>query len=272
MQSLRFIGHKSTATDSNSSIMDNHRNNLSTMAPATATSLGVHNSSPVITTLHPQQQYLQGSSAISNINTFADSGRGTTGPIAVNPILGGSNLGSPTRQSGDGDMMMMSPTSSNNIRLLADTSSAALMNVINNTSAMMINNQQSLVNDSSNSRATCSGNNFNSTSDNYGSSKLLINSLYRKGSRRRRLIQNPWDQLESMGLMSTTNLESLNPRYASRPELFAGHHNFATAGRHLRSTSSGSSNSNVNSDHVYECIDADSIHNYNILTSTHHHR
>lgn len=272
MQSLRFIGHKSaTATDNSiNNIMDSsinnsqHRNNLS-MA-TTATSLGAHHSSsnnPVTTT---QQQYPQGSSVMGhNTNTFADnSNRGTTGPIAINPILANTD-GSPTRSDHTHNGQVMSPTSSNSIRLLADSSSAALMNVINNSSSSMLLNSSLVSNESSNSGNVT---NMAPMSNSEYESKLLINSLYRKGSRRRRLIQNPWDQLESMGLMSTTtNMESINPRYASRPEMCIlssnpGHY----TSRHLRSSSgSSSSNNGLNSDnHVYECIDADSIHNYNI--------
>lgn len=274
MQSLRFIGHKQPATMDSSNIMDisstSHRNNLS-LAPTTATSSGLHhnnNSSNSPVTITQLQQVPRGSSVMGhNTSTFADHGNGTTtGPIAINPILGSDNgvIGSPTR-------------SDNPIRLLADTSSAALMNVINNSAAMMMNNQSNLVSSNDDSTTTTTNlNGGNMTNNSEYESKLLINSLYRKGSRRRRLIQNPWDHLEYMGLMSTANMESINPRYSSRPELFghgSGHYVLGNAGRHLRSSSSGSSSNNVSNldNHVYECIDADSIHNYNIITPGQYH-
>ena len=241
-QSLRFIGHKSmngTETSRGNNLSAGTSGVVQQEYPVatTVTSSGVQQQA-MVTTTPLLQQGQQAMSSVTSNSTFADNG--TTGPIAVNPVLG-TDLLSPTRDN-------VSPT----MRMLADSSSAALVNVINNSSAML---NQNLVNSS---KVSMQNNVPGNMSSSEYESKLLVNSLYRKGSsRRRRLIQNPWDQVESTHhLMS---LESMNPRYASRPELFPGLY----FSRHLR----GSSSNNVNnSDHVYECIDADSVNNYNILS------
>lgn len=230
----------------------------------------------MVTTTQLLQQGQQAMSSVTSNSTFVDNG--TTGPIAVNPILGGTDLLSPTRDYVEGsvegsskkrifpdsssaalitrDNVEVSVEGSPTMRILVDSSSAALMNVINNSCAML---NQNLVNSS---KVSTQNNVPGKMSSSEYESKLLVNSLYRKGSsRRRRLIQNPWDQVESSHHL--VSLESMNPRYASRPELFPGHGTALYLSRHLR----GSSSNNVNnSDHVYECIDADSVNNYNILS------
>jgi hypothetical protein len=128
------------------------------------------------------------------------------------------------------------------------------------------------------SRGTTAGSNVRSSSHHRAPNTAATTTDRRRGN----LISNPW---ETSDHHTALDFESINPRYGSRTQdhqqqrMMSNNTAAGLLSKHLlqphqRNVSSHSSSSNSmsmsgNSDHVYECIDADSVNNFQI--SDYHH-
>jgi len=257
---------------------------MSTGGGQTTTLNWYHNKNSYMTsnlrfTLREGQQ--QGQTVVSNANnnnlnsSTGSSDRkneirtGTTGPIVVNPVLDGDNS-----------------TSDNSM-------SHPLSGVGHSVDNLL---------EASNHSSSSNGSNSPATANNK-MSQMITNSLYRtkaggsgRGRQylhgqlnhqdyiRRNLISNPW---ETNGQSGQNIFESINPRYASRPEILSytsstsrtinGQPLLSMGSHHLLLQdhppfSQGQLNHHHhnqqqqfnNPEHVYECIDAESVNNFNL--------
>ena len=284
-----ITNNSSSSTNNNSTCSSN--NSSSTITTSAVGSSGFSNNRlQQHQQLHQQQPAQQRNNNSLSCSSFSvDDNNCTTGPVIVNPLISpcdddddadGNSFGvNDDADDGDGDDGVPSPVNES---------------AFNPSSGLFSHHESMMGSSSSKPNVIFNGSSLVNACNDYESRMQLVNSLYQSKTRvrssshnrttdqRRRgvgnLISNPWAQDPNAVL----DFESLNPRYGSRPEISGSsnarsaaatphlhhqqehhHPNHPHISSHQSLANSGTAAA-ANSEHLYECIDADSVNNFNI--------